>query len=174
MPHTGMKPGAALTPRIPDESVCSTLLTQIPPQVAAHSRAVQRLALEMCDALAAHGVRLNRALLSAAALLHDICRTEPNHAFAGAQKLRGLGYPEIADIVAVHHDWSGGPFDESALLYLADKYVQGDQRVTLEERFERSRAKCRTEQALCAHDRRYRAALAARQQYDLLIGEKQP
>ena len=47
-------------------------LAQIPPQVAAHSRAVQRLALEMCDALAAHGVRLNRALLSAAALLHDI------------------------------------------------------------------------------------------------------
>lgn len=59
MSHTGMQPGAALLPRIPDESVCSTLLAQIPPQVAAHSRAVQRLALEMCDALAAHGVRLN-------------------------------------------------------------------------------------------------------------------
>lgn len=156
MSHTGMQPGAALLPRIPDESVCSTLLAQVPPQVAAH------------------GVRLNRALLSAAALLHDICRTEPNHAFAGAQKLRDLGYPEIADIVAVHHDWSGGPFDESALLYLADKYMQGDQRVTLEERFERSRAKCHTEQALCAHDRRYRLALEAQQQYDLLIGEKQP
>lgn len=54
MSHTGMQPGAALLPRIPDESVCSTLLAQIPPQVAAHSRAVQRLALEMCDALAAH------------------------------------------------------------------------------------------------------------------------
>ena len=99
MSHTGMQPGAAILSRIPDESVCSTLLAQIPPQVAAHSRAVQRLALEMCDALAAHGVRLNRSLLSAAALLHDICRTEPNHAFAGAQKLRDLGYPEIADIV---------------------------------------------------------------------------
>ena len=119
-------------------------------------------------------MRWNRSLLSAAALLHDICRTEPNHAFAGAQKLRDLGYPEIADIVAVHHDWSGEPFDESALLYLADKYMQGDQRVTLEERFERSRAKCHTEQALCAHDRRYRLALEAQQQYDLLIGEKQP
>ena len=156
MSHTGMQPGAAILSRIPDESVCSTLLAQIPPQVAAH------------------GVRLNRSLLSAAALLHDICRTEPNHAFAGAQKLRDLGYPEIADIVAVHHDWSGGPFDESALLYLADKYMQGDQRVTLEERFERSRAKCHTEQALCAHDCRYRLALEAQQQYDLLIGEKQP
>lgn len=52
--------------------------------------------------------------------------------------------------------------------------MQGDQRVTLEERFERSRAKCHTEQALCAHDRRYRLALEAQQQYDLLIGEKQP
>lgn len=119
-------------------------------------------------------MRLNRALLSAAALLHDICRTEPNHAFVGAQKLRDLGYPEIADIVAVHHDWSGGPFDESALLYLADKHMQGDQRVTLEERFERSRAKCHTEQALCAMIARYRLALEAQQQYDLLIGEKQP
>lgn len=69
MSHTGMQPGAALLPRIPDESVCSTLLAQIPPRVAAHSRAVQRLALEMCDALAAHGVRLNRALLSAARYL---------------------------------------------------------------------------------------------------------
>ena len=77
MSQTGMQPGAALLPRIPDESVCSTLLAQIPPQVAAHSRAVQRLALEMCDALAAHGVRLNRALLSAAALLHDIAKELP-------------------------------------------------------------------------------------------------
>ena len=174
MPRFDMDSHDALSPHIPDAQTCNVLLAQVPPQVAAHSRAVQRLALEMCDALAAHGVRLNRALLSAAALLHDICRIEPNHAFAGAQKLRDLGYPEIADIVAVHHDWSGGPFDESALLYLADKYVQGDQRVTLEERFERSRAKCHTEQALCAHDRRYRLALEAQQQYDLLIGEKQP
>lgn len=174
MPRFDMDSHDALSQHIPDAQTCNVLLAQVPPQVAAHSRAVQRLALEMCDALAAHGVRLNRALLSAAALLHDICRTEPNHAFAGAQKLRDLGYPEIADIVAVHHDWSGGPFDESALLYLADKYVQGDQRVTLEQRFERSRAKCHTEQALCAHDRRYRLALEAQQQYDLLIGEKQP
>ena len=174
MPRFDMDSHDALSPHIPDVQTCNVLLAQVPPQVAAHSRAVQRLALEMCDALAAHGVRLNRALLSAAALLHDICRTEPNHAFAGAQKLRDLGYPEIADIVVVHHDWNGGPFDESALLYLADKYMQGDQRVTLEERFERSRAKCHTEQALCAHDRRYRLALEAQQQYDLLIGEKQP
>ena len=174
MPRFDMDSHDALSPHIPDVQACNVLLAQVPPQVAEHSRAVQRLALEMCDTLAEHGVRLNRALLSAAALLHDICRTEPNHAFAGAQKLRDLGYPEIADIVAVHHDWSGGPFDESALLYLADKYVQGDQRVTLEERFERSRAKCHTEQALCAHDRRYRLALEAQQQYDLLIGEKQP
>lgn len=174
MPRFDMDSHDALSQHIPDAQTCNVLLAQVPPQVAAHSRAVQRLALEMCDALAAHGVRLNRALLSASALLHDICRTEPNHAFAGAQKLRDLGYPEIADIVAVHHDWSGGPFDESALLYLADKYMQGNQRVTLEERFERSRAKCHTEQALCAHDRRYRLALEAQQQYDLLIGEKQP
>ena len=30
MSHTGMQPGAALLPRIPDESVCSTLLAQVP------------------------------------------------------------------------------------------------------------------------------------------------
>ena len=134
-----------------------------------HTCNVRKLAVKLAKA---HGADEKKAAL--AALLHDICRTEPNHAFVGAQKLRDLGYPEIADIVAAHHDWSGGPFDESALLYLADKYMQGDQRVTLEERFERSRAKCHTEQALCAHDRRYRLALEAQQQYDLLIGEKQP
>lgn len=77
-------------------------------------------------------------LLESAALLHDICRAQANHAAAGADFLRQYGLEQTADLVAVHMDWPTGQavvLNEASLLYIADKLVSGDGKVSLLERF---------------------------------------
>jgi putative nucleotidyltransferase with HDIG domain len=160
--------GEKLTPvevgRVPHpeltEEVCFALLhaAGTPEHVIAHCRAVAEKAMQLADRAQAAGAAVDRELLFSAALLHDIARTEPDHAALGAAWLRTLGYPEVAEVVAQHHDFEGGKLNEAALLYLADKYVQGDREVPLEERFAESRARCTTGDALQAHERRYETA----------------
>ena len=45
------------------------------------------------------------------------------------------------------------------ILYYADKTVREDKRVSLQERFEASRQKCRSPEALAHHENRLRKAL---------------
>ena len=160
--------GEALTPvevgRMPHpeltEEVCLALLNAAgtPEHVVAHCRAVADKALQLADRAEAAGAAPDRGLLFAAALLHDIARTEPDHAALGAAWMRTLGYPKVAEIIAQHHDYEGEELNEAALLYLADKYMQGDREATLEERFAGSRQRCTTDEALRAHDRRFETA----------------
>ena len=144
-------------------------------RVIAHSRAVAQEAKRIAEALregnaaeGAKGAAGDRAgswsgdrtddLLISAALLHDVARAEKNHAAVGALWLERLGYPDAADLIRQHHDWDGAELDEAAVLYLADKVIREDQKVSLEERFDKSREKCKTEEAIKAHERRYEAA----------------
>ncbi|MBQ6315903.1 MAG: HD domain-containing protein, partial [Oscillospiraceae bacterium] len=142
------------------EAVCMALLQAAgtPAPVIAHCRAAAGKAMQLADRAETVGAMPNRGPLYTAALLHDIARTEPNHAAVGAAWLRTLGYPEIAEIIARHHDWEGEEIDDAALLFLADKYLQGDREVTLSERFAMSRARCITPEALQAHSCRLEAA----------------
>ncbi|MCW5198395.1 HDIG domain-containing protein, partial [Desulfobulbus sp. F3] len=83
------------------------------------------------------------------ALLHDIAKTPclssgENHAKAGAELCRSLGFPEIAEIVAGHvvrPDFSlerlkAGIFSPGEIVYYADKRVRHDQIVSLLERLD--------------------------------------
>ena len=72
--------------------------------------------------------------------------------------MRTLGYPKVAEVIAQHHDYEGEELNEAALLYLADKYMQGNREATLEERFAGSRQRCTTDEALRAHNRRFETA----------------
>ena len=79
-------------------------------------------------------------LVSAAALLHDVERTKPRHAERGAELLRKLGYEKVAAIVAEHMFLSEDALehlDERAIVFLADKMVDGTKAVSLEKRFEK-------------------------------------
>lgn len=142
------------------EEVCTALLhaAGTPAQVIAHCHAVAEEALRLADRLPADEAAPDRGLLYAAALLHDVARTEPNHAETGAALVRALGYPEVAGVIAQHHDFDGDRLDEAALLFLADKYVRGTERVSLEERFAASAERCADEEARAAHERRFQAA----------------
>jgi alpha-ribazole phosphatase len=130
---------------VPTVRECEALWDRF--NVSEDVRAHSRLVAELARLLAVH---LNRArfaldvpLVVAAGYLHDLMKGEPDHARAGAAVLERLDYPQVAHIVASHMDirikrQSPG---ESELIYLADKYAEGDRIVRLEERFDRSLAK---------------------------------
>lgn len=142
---------------VPEPEERASLLEEwnTPEPVRAHCAAVRETALELAEGLAG----IDTAMLSASAELHDLCRTEPDHARAGAEALSRRGYLRLARIAACHHDCpTDGPMDEEKLLFLADKLVRGDRRVTLEERFAASEKKCGTPEALAALERRKHAA----------------
>lgn len=144
--------------------LCEKLLAslELPEHIKAHSRAVAKEALRICDALEKAGVMLNREDIYHAAMLHDIARLENRHPETGAKWLSELGYESIAQIVRQHHDLESDKINESAILYIADKLVQEDRVVTLNKRFEKSREKCRGSEALLAHDRRRHLAFLIR------------
>ena len=68
--------------------------------------------------------------------MHDIAKGRRRHASAGAALVRDFGFPRVAEVVARHMNIDfDGSIDEGAVVYLADKLIQGETRVRLEERF---------------------------------------
>jgi putative nucleotidyltransferase with HDIG domain len=129
---------------IPDHNQALAMLTakqgQNPERVA-HCLAVAGLARAMAEIMIANGHDLNLALVQAAALLHDIGKGQANHALAGGDYLRGLGYPEVGTVAELHGRLGGRtpspdePVSEAEVVFLADKCFHGPTRVTPEERY---------------------------------------
>ncbi len=124
---------------IPSEEECLEILSQYgtPKHVIAHCLAVKNRAVELWEKLRHKGITLNLKLIKAAALLHDIAKTEKDHAQVGANVIKSMGYKAVADIVEVHMHLKDfdGTIDEKALVYIADKLVIGDKKCTLEDRY---------------------------------------
>ena len=130
--------------RIPSRAKCDELMVQYSmlPNIAEHSRQVMNLSLAITDNLRS-GVLVNRDLVIAAALLHDITKTKSldtkeHHDASGAALLRKLGFPKTAEIVEQHviiKDFNlEGMLEEREIVYYADKRVRHDTIVTIEER----------------------------------------
>lgn len=113
--------------------------------------------------------RYDWELLKKAALLHDICRTEKDHAKAGAEALRKEGYEKLVDLVREHHSSEICTCD-SELLFYADKRVQEDRVVSVEERFEASLGKCTTPEAKEKHKKLYEKTKYIETKIKKLIG----
>lgn len=163
---------AAFTPQLPlTPALAETLLRAAAPgeRVEAHCRAVAAEALRIAQALP---LPLDRDLLASAALLHDIARAEAGHAGLGAAWLRELGYDRAAILVEQHHDLTAGELDEAAILYLADKLIQEERRVGLEERFAASESRCRTTEARAAHARRLMTARKLKEEINARCGRE--
>ena len=128
---------------------------QTPQQVIRHMRKVAEVADQLMDGMKMCGSRVR---VMQACLLHDLCRAEKQHARMSAEAIRKEGYPAIAALVAVHHQAAyseqeaQGPLTEAELLFYADKRVQEDRLVSVEERFRESRKKCRSPEACAHHD----------------------
>jgi putative nucleotidyltransferase with HDIG domain len=130
--------------RIPSREECDELMAKYSmlPNIVAHSQQVMRVSLAITDNLK-NGVSINRDLVMAAALLHDITKTrslktrEP-HDQSGGELLRELGFASIGEIVKQHVillDFNPkGRLEEREIINYADKRVMHDRVVSLAER----------------------------------------
>jgi uncharacterized protein len=129
---------------IPSEDACLRIISDMGmlENIVAHSLQVCGVALFLTDRLGLP--ELNRELIRAAALLHDITKTrsfqtQEDHAATGARLIADLGYPEVAGIVGQHVrlerylDHGATPGNAEVVNY-ADKRVLHDRIVPLSER----------------------------------------
>ena len=129
---------------IPSEECCRRITSGLGmlEHIVAHSLQVCRVSLLLTDHIGLPG--LNRDLIRAAALLHDITKTRSfhtgeDHAETGALLLADLGYPEVALIVGQHVRLNQYPFSAAAptdaeIVNYSDKRVLHDKIVPLSER----------------------------------------
>jgi uncharacterized protein len=130
--------------RTPSRKECDELMAKYAmlPNIVEHSIQVMRVSLAIIDNLK-NGVSMNRDLVAAAALLHDITKTrsfvtKERHDESGGELLRELGFPRIAEIVEQHVIIQNLNLDrmleEREIVYYADKRVLHDTIVTIDER----------------------------------------
>jgi putative nucleotidyltransferase with HDIG domain len=130
---------------IPAPEECLRIMTvmRMQPHIMDHSRQVCRVAEFLTDALIAAGLTLDRPLITAASLLHDITKTRSldtgeNHAATGATYLASLGYRRVSEIVRQHvvldHQNHNGRPDEAEIVNYADKRVLHDAITDLDAR----------------------------------------
>ena len=126
-------------PVSPDRAQCAELFAKYkaPGDVVSHGEHVAAVALDLARSMASRGASLNTDLLESACLLHDIARTEANHARAGMNLLLKEGYPAAAKLVGMHMDLPDGVPDDIAegeLLFLADKLCRRGRIVSIDDR----------------------------------------
>jgi molybdenum cofactor cytidylyltransferase len=121
---------------IPTRDECEVILTStygVSDEVMSRSRLVERVAGTLTQALCQAGERLDAGLISAGTLLHDIAEGRKNG--AGARILNEMGFSSLAGVVAARTDMNverSAPVSEREVVYLANKLVKGDRRVSLD------------------------------------------
>ena len=128
---------------IPTKEECLILLNKnkTPSKVIGHSIAVCKVAEKIAEKLKAKGIKLDKKLVTAAALLHDIERAKENHVVKGAKLLKGIGFREVSEIVKKHSLYKlqqkkkrPSTWEEKIVFY-ADKRAMGSKIVSLKKRF---------------------------------------
>ena len=130
---------------IPSKEECIKLLksNNVPDNIIAHTKKVCDFSMEVCDVLEKRSIKVNRELVAAAALLHDIKKLEPGeHEVEGAKYISSLGYPEVGILIKKHglkhcHLEEFHPITwEEKIIFYSDKRVKNDKVVSVDERFE--------------------------------------
>ena len=131
--------------QIPSKGQCHCLICEMNmlDHIVDHSIQVWRVAMFMVDHMAHRKTNLNRGLVQAAALLHDITKTrsfktKENHVKTGMQFLSDRGFHEVGEVVEQHvrlnvYSFSKSP-TEAEIVNYADKRVLHDRIVSLNER----------------------------------------
>jgi molybdenum cofactor cytidylyltransferase len=161
-----------------DDALYLLSLLDTPDHVVRHCCAVSATAQAMACALAPSAPALDIGLVSAAGLLHDMARTSGRHDLVGGTLLSNLGLRRLAAIVGAHMVLPADLLEstdlkEAHLVYLADKLVDEDQVVGLEERTSRALRKARDSdagpQALESLVARMQAARAIQDRVEALL-----
>ena len=131
--------------RFPTKNECYHLIYEMEmmEHIVSHSILVCQVAMFLADQLNLKDIYLNREVVQAAALLHDITKTRSfktreNHAQTGEQLLRDLDYPEVGCIIGQHvvlNEYADvDPPKEAEIVNYADKRVLHDRVVSLKDR----------------------------------------
>jgi probable phosphoglycerate mutase len=161
---------------IPSADECRALMIRhsVSQKVIDHCLAVADLAGQMANAMNAAGCRLDIELTVSAARVHDLAKGCPRHAAEGARILREMEFSRVADIVAVHMDHTverGAPVTEAEVVFLADKWIQDDRKVGMEERFQAKLLKYGADSEACREIRRRLGnAIEAQKRIEAIMG----
>lgn len=130
---------------IPKREECLSILSDegVPEHIIKHSLVVEGVALFIAEGLSEAGVQLNKKLIIAGAILHDIAKMPAMkegkyHGELGGDLMIKLGFSEVAPIVRQHvflDDYEEDSVSEAGLVNYADKRVNHDKIVTLDARF---------------------------------------
>ncbi len=110
-----------------------------------HSLAVAKVALYLSEELNKKGQRIDLCLVEAAALLHDLTKTEclktkEDHALTGSKLLREIGFERVGEVVGEHvhlsKEMNPSIVSEEEVVNYSDKRVKHSRIVSLMERFE--------------------------------------
>lgn len=143
----------SMTSRIPSEQECLELMAEVSlaPALVKHCIDVKNHAMVFADRLEQQGHSINRPLLAAAALLHDIKKLDAEvcHGVEGGDFLRDKGFHEVARVVEKHclnnvddPDLVPTTTEEKLLMY-ADLRTNRGRMVSLDERFDYIRERYR-------------------------------
>ena len=135
----------SLRHNIPSVNECLDLMEQyhMLPNIKNHSIVVTGVAKIIATGLTKVGHELSMEKIIAGAMLHDIGKTaclgnDDDHAAKGVEICLAHNFEPLVDIVGEHvilqSYSSGGNYTEKEIVYYADKRVNHDQVVSLEER----------------------------------------
>lgn len=129
---------------IPSIEECYNLMNQYKmlPNIKEHSIQVMNVSTAIIDNLK-HDVKINKKLVIAAALLHDITKTrslqtKEHHDITGKELLNELGFHKVGQIISEHVTINNfnqnDALHEKEIIFYADKRVMHDQIVSIDER----------------------------------------
>ena len=130
--------------QIPSKEECLNILNKnkTPSNVIEHCEIVCKVAEDIAEKLIKKGIKVNKKLVIAAALLHDIEREKDDHVNVGTKLLKDMGFPEVAEIAKKHSLFEiekkeNQPIKiEEKIMFYADKRIKSDKVVSLKERFD--------------------------------------
>jgi molybdenum cofactor cytidylyltransferase len=129
---------------IPEKEEIEVILSDIrsmPPDRVRHCYKVAEVADNLGKALTMAGEKADLDLVRAASILHDIAKGQKDHARAGGNLLVEMGFNKVGNIVSAHSDLPDGLKGsslETKIVYLADKFVSGENLVTIEQRYDQA------------------------------------
>ncbi len=130
---------------IPTKEECLKILKDrnVPANIIAHTTKVCEFSMKVVDLLESKGIKINRKLVEAGALLHDVEKLSPkDHVIEGVKLMKSLGFEEVAEVIKKHglyhldkEEFVPKTWEEKIIFY-ADKRVKNDGIVTIKERFD--------------------------------------
>jgi len=162
---------------VPTDEECDVILNDVcaaTPDIIRHGLKVSGVAVAIGRALDTSGCKVDVEMVRMAARLHDIAKGQRKHDIVGGRILRDLGFGKVGDIVGIHTDLSGrntGMSLEAKIVYLADKFVEGERLVSIEERYRSSRRQFGLSPEIEKRiERRKRRALRVKKELENLLG----